>query len=61
MQAILSELSQIKEKLGAVEQSEQELKTNMRMIFADLTHFENLVLKILDHRTPSLETEKYQH
>jgi peptidoglycan hydrolase CwlO-like protein len=60
-QNILKELQKIKDHLESVVQSQKDLKKDMNMIFSDITHFENLVLKILDHQSQTNISKEIHH
>lgn len=46
---IMAELKRLQRQLGEVLDNQKNLKADMRMIFFDVTNFENMVLKILDN------------
>lgn len=54
---IASELKRMADALHLLAQNQQVIKDEVRMIFADITQFENLVVKILD-TYQSLDTLK---
>jgi len=58
---IKTELNEIKEQLKTMIEQQQEIKKEIHMIFADISHFEDLVLKILDSTHSSWAKEKYHH
>jgi len=58
---LITELQSLNQKLEQMTQNQQDLKKEIRMIFADITHFENLVLKVLDHKIYDFPKEKYHH
>ncbi len=61
-QNILSELKMINDRLDTVVQNQLDIKRDMRMVFSDITHFENLVLKIVDNnKLINISSEDFHH
>jgi len=58
---ILDELDRLKDRLDSVAQNQMDLKKEMRMIFADISHFENMVIKILDNSSHKKSVKEFQH
>jgi len=42
-------------------QNQTDLKKEIHMIFTDITHFENLVLKILDKSAIDMAKDEFHH
>lgn len=53
----LEELEKMKDILKDLLHNQQELKKELQMVFSDITHFENMVLKILDQTALRLPKE----
>ena len=58
-QDLMAKLNELNRQLGEVSRNHQELKKDLQMIFADITHFETLVLKIMDRFAGDFPKEKY--
>lgn len=58
---LLDSLKEITEQLELVAKNQKKLKKELQMIFSDITHFENMVIKILDNYNTDFPKEKYHH
>ncbi|MBF0104509.1 MAG: hypothetical protein HQM16_04185 [Deltaproteobacteria bacterium] len=48
-QNISEELKKLREQLGEVVENQKKIQAGMRMIFFDVTNFENMVMKMMDN------------
>jgi len=60
-QDIASDIAKLKNELAQVIQNQTDLKKEIHMIFTDITHFENLVLKILDKSAIDMAKDEFHH
>lgn len=60
-QDISQDIAKLKAELELVLAHQIELKKEMQMIFCDIAHFENLVLKILDKSARDMAVEDEYH
>lgn len=63
---IKKELTELKQSLEQTLSNQAQIRDEIRMIFADISHFENLVLKILDQLSEKSNVdrsikEKFHH
>lgn len=58
-QDIVQDIAKLKAGLNLVLEGQNELRKEIHMIFSDITHFENMVLKILDKSAMDMVREEY--